>query len=57
MDIEVSSNFERLLFDASDRDPALVRKLMTKLSETGSFALPAKTMREITPQIYLGQHR
>jgi threonine synthase len=54
MDIEVSSNFERLLFDASDRDPALVRKLMTKLSETGSFALPAKTMREITRRFTSG---
>jgi threonine synthase len=40
MDIEVSSNFERLLFDASGRDPAAVRKLMSKLNEKGSFALP-----------------
>lgn len=40
MDIEVSSNFERILFDASRRDPVLVRKLMSQLAKTGSFALP-----------------
>src|SRR5262245_60225742 len=28
MDIEVSSNFERLLFQAHDRDPAALRRLM-----------------------------
>jgi threonine synthase len=40
MDIEVSSNFERILFDASRRNPAVVRKLMSQLAKTGSFALP-----------------
>jgi threonine synthase len=41
MDIEVSSNFERLLFDASGRDPILVCRLMTELTQSGSFHLPA----------------
>jgi threonine synthase len=41
MDIEVSSNFERLLFDASGRDPILVCRLMTELAQSGSFHLPA----------------
>ena len=38
MDIEVSSNFERLLFDLYDRDAAAVRQLMDEL-KAGGFAL------------------
>lgn len=40
MDIQVSSNFERLLFEASGRDAALVRGLMASLSQSGRFVLP-----------------
>jgi threonine synthase len=39
MDIEVSSNFERLLFELYDRDGAAVDQLMRELSEQGGFAL------------------
>ncbi|MBX3550315.1 MAG: threonine synthase [Xanthobacteraceae bacterium] len=39
MDIQVSSNFERLLFDASGRDPGAVREAMKSLSAKGSFTL------------------
>ncbi|KIN60290.1 Threonine synthase [Sulfitobacter noctilucae] len=35
MDIQVSSNFERALFDAYDRDGNAVAQLMTELSEGG----------------------
>ena len=35
MDIQVSSNFERALFDAYDRDGAAVRQLMAELGEGG----------------------
>lgn len=35
MDIQVSSNFERLLFDLYDRDGAAIVELMTKFRETG----------------------
>ncbi len=38
MDIEVSSNFERLLFDLYDREGAAVSALMTELGQ-GGFAL------------------
>jgi threonine synthase len=55
MDIEVSSNFERLLFDMSGRDPALVRKLMTKLNEKGGFALPSRTRAEIARRFSSGR--
>jgi threonine synthase len=39
MDIQVSSNFERSLFEAANRDPAIVRSLMHSLAGGGRFAL------------------
>jgi threonine synthase len=39
MDIEVSSNFERLLFDLYDREGDAVIQLMDALKEDGTFAL------------------
>ncbi|MEM9970355.1 MAG: threonine synthase [Pseudomonadota bacterium] len=40
MDIQVSSNFERLLFDALDRDGAAVATLMSSLKQSGGFSIP-----------------
>ena len=37
MDIQISSNFERLLFELLDRDGEAVRFQMQKFSETGEF--------------------
>ena len=39
MDIQVSSNFERLLFEASGRDAATVRRLMDELAQSGAFTI------------------
>ena len=39
MDIQVSSNFERYLFEASGRDADLVRNLMASLTANGRFEL------------------
>jgi threonine synthase len=39
MDIQVSSNFERYLFEASGRDADLVRSLMASLTANGRFEL------------------
>ncbi len=50
MDIQVSSNFERLLFEAEDRDAASVRGLMAGLSQSGAFTLgdaAQKTLGEV----------
>jgi threonine synthase len=44
MDIQVSSNFERLLFDASSRDAQVVRDAMKNLAATGRFTLNEKTL-------------
>ena len=44
MDIQVSSNFERLLFELMDRDGTAVAGIMARFAETGSFALPEQAM-------------
>ena len=47
MDIQVSSNFERLLFDAHGRDPVAVRALMGSLAQSGSFTIGASALGNI----------
>jgi threonine synthase len=47
MDIQVSSNFERLLFEASGRDAEAVRRMMDSLRQSGSFEVPEATLSEI----------
>ena len=44
MDIQVSSNFERLLFDLLDRDPDALAAAMTAFDATGRLDLPATTL-------------
>lgn len=39
MDIQVSSNFERLLFEASGRNAATVRRYMDGLKQSGAFTI------------------
>jgi len=40
MDIQISSNFERVLFDALGRDGDAVTALMGELTEDGGFSIP-----------------
>jgi threonine synthase len=47
MDIQVSSNFERLLFEASGRDPEEVVARMSELAKEGSFMLAAPALARI----------
>jgi len=47
MDIQVSSNFERLLFEAYGRDSQPVRALMASLAQSGSFSLSTSALSEI----------
>jgi len=47
MDIQVSSNFERLLFEASGRDAKGVVARMGELAREGSFAIPAEALKRI----------
>ena len=39
MDIQISSNFERLLYDASGRDAEMVRSMMANLRQSGAYNL------------------
>jgi len=45
MDIQVSSNFERLLFDAYDRDGKQVAALMGSLAQSRRFAVNAHALK------------
>ncbi|ODN71640.1 threonine synthase [Methylobrevis pamukkalensis] len=47
MDIQVSSNFERLLFEATGRDADAVTAMMGSLSQSGAFDVPAGALAEI----------
>jgi threonine synthase len=44
MDIQVASNFERLLFDIHDRDGRAIRALMASLAQSRRFALSAQAL-------------
>ncbi len=47
MDIQVSSNFERALFEAAGRDAGAVAAMMSGLSQSGSFAIDDDTLAAI----------
>lgn len=47
MDIQISSNFERLLFEASGRDATSVVAMMDSLKQSGGFALPETALAKI----------
>lgn len=55
MDIQVSSNFERLLFDAYGRDGDAVRGLMGSLSQSGGFEIDPHRLEIMRAQF--GAHR
>ncbi|KQX34838.1 threonine synthase [Devosia sp. Root436] len=47
MDIQISSNFERLLFEAAGRDAGAVVRMMDGLKQSGGFALPDNALAAI----------
>ncbi len=53
MDIQVSSNFERLLFDLVGRDGGRVRSILEGFRETGRFSVNAKAL-EAAQVIFYG---
>ena len=58
MDIQVSSNFERLLFEAHGRDAGAVRRLMTQLQQSGGFSLdpaPIEAIRRDFDAVTVGE--
>ncbi|MCB1491233.1 MAG: threonine synthase, partial [Rhodobiaceae bacterium] len=47
MDIQVSSNFERVLYEALDRDGAAVKRMMAGLSQSGAFTIPEAALERL----------
>ncbi len=47
MDIQISSNFERLLFEGAGRDASAVVRMMDGLKQSGGFAVPEGTLNAI----------
>ncbi|RDJ23634.1 threonine synthase [Bosea caraganae] len=47
MDIQISSNFERLLFEVHGRDGATVRRLMQSLQQSGRFEIAPEPLARI----------
>ena len=54
MDIQVSSNFERLVFEATGRDGTMVRRLMNQLAQSGAFTLDEKALAAIRAEFDSG---
>ena len=54
MDIQVSSNFERLLFEVLGRDGAVVRGMMDSLKQSRRFTIPAPALAAIRAEFDAG---
>jgi threonine synthase len=55
MDIQISSNFERLLFEALGRDAAAVRSMMDGLKQSGSFSIENNALKKIRERFSAGR--
>ncbi|WP_424969113.1 threonine synthase [Dinoroseobacter sp. S76] len=55
MDIQVSSNFERLLFDIYDRDGAAIAQLMEELRSDGGFTLSQGALSRLREEFASGR--
>ena len=55
MDIQVSSNFERLLFEAYGRDAAAVEGLMQRLNQARAFDIAREPLRRIAEDFSAGR--
>jgi threonine synthase len=55
MDIQVSSNFERLLFEALGRDAPTLKRLMSSLQQSGAFTIPPAALAAIRESFAAGR--
>jgi threonine synthase len=55
MDIQVSSNFERLLFEAGGRNAGTVRRYMASLKQSGAFTIDGNDMAKIRSEFDAGR--
>lgn len=54
MDILISSNLERLLYEVTGRDAELIKTWMGLLNECGSFSVGAQRLKTLQKEIYAG---
>jgi threonine synthase len=54
MDIQISSNFERLLFDLYDRDGAAIKKMMQNFRKDKKLVLSPATLSKLRAQFIAG---
>jgi threonine synthase len=54
MDILISSNLERLLFELTGRRPELICEWMKRLTENGSYSIPQEALEELQSLFYGG---
>jgi threonine synthase len=55
MDIQISSNFERLLFEAGNRDASMVKAAMESLKQSSGFEIAADTLKTIKREFRAGR--
>jgi threonine synthase len=55
MDIQISSNFERLLFEIYDRDSAMVRQAMEGLKQSGAFEISGEALKTLRRDMRAGR--
>lgn len=55
MDIQISSNFERLLFEAHHRDAAAVRNMMDNLKQSNQFTIADNALKNIRAEFDAGR--
>jgi threonine synthase len=55
MDIQVSSNFERLLSEVNGRDGDVVRRMMNQLNQSGSFTIEDGPLAEMRQHFAAGR--
>ncbi len=55
MDIQISSNFERLLFESFGRDAASVRSAMASLKQSGAFEIQPEPLKAIKREFRAGR--
>ncbi|MBW6421032.1 threonine synthase [Rhizobium sp. XQZ8] len=55
MDIQISSNFERLLFESYGRDAAAVRSAMAGLKQSGAFEIQPEPLKTIKREFRAGR--
>ncbi|MBL4599659.1 MAG: threonine synthase [Rhizobiaceae bacterium] len=55
MDIQISSNFERLLFELYGRDANIIERMMSSLSQSGAFSIDEEPLKQLRAEFSAGR--